>query len=319
MQTFNSKKSRGWRLSSNKPFMKSSRPVWQSIPAGLAGLLVSWALFAAPDAQAAGPKGLQFTAGALNTSGHITILDHPSLNGKASLKLILTQSLVPGSSYNHHPVGLHYDLPSKHWQVVDEDLGVIPFGTIFNILIAPGAKRVNAGPQNSIFNWTFFTLQKGKPNAVLLASHIDSPYPSLGGFNPVNHNLGVYYIPATSPATPGTGVWALFNEDQSPALAAAYNVLDVTKDAPRSFVLTSSASNILSNAVSIDNPVTNNNPNAVVFATVNYNPGGLAPIYHNRPIGVVYFIGKWFVVNLDGAGMQVGAHFNVDVFAAPTP
>ena len=86
------------------------------------------------------------------------------------------------------------------------------------------------------------------------------------------------------------------------------------------FVLTAVADNISNNWVYIDNPLTNNNPNAIVFATSNWNPGGVGGTYNNHEIGVWYdaTVKKWAVYNQDRVAMPVGASFNVAIIPAST-
>jgi len=60
--------------------------------------------------------------------------------------------------------------------------------------------------------------------------------------------------------------------------------------------------------------LTNGNPNAILFATQNWNPGGgTEGIYNNHAIGVGYddVEGKWAISNQDHTAMPVGAAFNV--------
>ncbi len=70
----------------------------------------------------------------------------------------------------------------------------------------------------------------------------------------------------------------------------------------------------------IDNPATNENPDAVLFVAQNWNPDGSAGTYNNHPIGVYYYDrrGKWAIFNQDREPMPVGASFNVAVLEEPT-
>ncbi|MBL7818470.1 MAG: PKD domain-containing protein [Saprospiraceae bacterium] len=86
--------------------------------------------------------------------------------------------------------------------------------------------------------------------------------------------------------------------------------LVVTVNAPSSvmFLHTSTAANIASNWTTIDNPATNNNPNAVLIVTPNWGTTGP---YHNKSIGVWYNNGKWTIFNQDISAMAAGVKFNV--------
>ena len=80
------------------------------------------------------------------------------------------------------------------------------------------------------------------------------------------------------------------------------------------FVHKATAANIILNWTDINNPLTNNNPNAIVLVTPNWNPdGGSDGVYDNASIGVWYDYSnnKWSVFNQDKSAMPVNASFNV--------
>ena len=81
------------------------------------------------------------------------------------------------------------------------------------------------------------------------------------------------------------------------------------------FVHRATAENISVNSTYLDNPLTNGNPNAVLYVTQDWNPGGSGGTYNNHPIGVWYDAGrkKWAIFNQDRANMPNGAAFNVAV------
>lgn len=91
-------------------------------------------------------------------------------------------------------------------------------------------------------------------------------------------------------------------------------------DSSVSFVQRATAGNITANSTYLDNPSTNNNPNAVLSATQNWNPGGGAGTYNDHPIGVWYDpdVKKWAIFNQDQASMPEGAAFNVAVLSGST-
>ena len=63
----------------------------------------------------------------------------------------------------------------------------------------------------------------------------------------------------------------------------------------------------------IDNPLCNGNPNAILLVTHNYNPGGSGGILETHPYSVWYNSAnsKWEIYNDDFATMAVGTAFNV--------
>lgn len=78
---------------------------------------------------------------------------------------------------------------------------------------------------------------------------------------------------------------------------------------------TATGANTLGDFTLLDNPVSNNNPNALVFVTANWNPGGTYTGFDSHLVGVWYdsAASKWGIFNEDGTSMPVGASFNIYV------
>ncbi len=84
------------------------------------------------------------------------------------------------------------------------------------------------------------------------------------------------------------------------------------------FVHIATNHNTKSNYTIIDNSLTNNNPDAILMVTQNWNPpAGKGGIYNSQPIGVWYTDeGRWSIFNQDKhVGMPIGAAFNVQVLS----
>ena len=94
-----------------------------------------------------------------------------------------------------------------------------------------------------------------------------------------------------------------------PVSAAAFDAVFVHRAAPE---------NLSANSTYLDNPVTNGNPNAVLYVTQNWNPGGGTGTYNEHPVGVWYDDGrqKWAIFNQDRETMRDGSAFNVTVLEA---
>lgn len=92
---------------------------------------------------------------------------------------------------------------------------------------------------------------------------------------------------------------------------ASFNVR-VFDDDP-AFVHTATAGNITAGYTVIDHPSLNDNPDATVFVTQNWNPGGGGGTYNDHAVGVWYIqsSGRWSIFNQDTAAMPPGASFNV--------
>lgn len=81
--------------------------------------------------------------------------------------------------------------------------------------------------------------------------------------------------------------------------------------APPYFVQTATAGNSSYDYTKINNSLINGNPNAILMATPNWNPGGTGRVYDNHPIGVYYYANTWAIFNQDRTAIPVGAAFNV--------
>ncbi len=247
------------------------------------------------------------------------VLDSPKINGKPTLKLVVTQNWALGDVYNARPVGVIYDKSLKKWEVFNEDSSDMVAGSGFNVLVSVDTFRVNAGPANSEYDWTFFPEEKKKPGALFLVTHVANPAQDLEDPLFSDHNLGLYYIgPVTPPAPVDENVWSVYNDDITPPLPVAYNITDVTKD-PHAFVLLTTTNNVSGDSAVIDNPISNADPHAVVFVSHIYNAPGDPSNYFNVPVGVWYDGTNWLVFTEDGSTMPAGATFVVDIYAKPTP
>jgi len=92
-----------------------------------------------------------------------------------------------------------------------------------------------------------------------------------------------------------------------------------------SFVHHATSANSSGDFTLIDNPLSNNNPSALLFVTANEHPYGYTISVDTHLIGVWYdsWAGEWGIFNEDQAPMvtvgQSGPAFNVTVFAGATP
>jgi Tol biopolymer transport system component len=159
---------------------------------------------------------------------------------------------------------------------------------------------------NISFNWTEITnpLTDGNPNAILFVT------PKWGGRYPpavlpiYNHPIGVWYT--------GTK-WAIFNQDLAGMSPFSDFNVQVLNACPSVFVHRANSSNTSFHITTVDHPLANNNPNALLFVTQNWNPGGTGGVYNNHPIGVYYNGSRWNIFNQDIAAMPAGAGFNVEI------
>ena len=258
------------------------------------------------------------TATAANSTPNWTTIDHPLTNENPSAIVLVTQNWNPGGvsgTYNDHPIGVWYSGSMKQWAIFNQDLVSIPDGADFNVLIPPTGADVfvhSATAANIASNWTTIDHPRtnDNPNAIVLVTQNYNP----GGVGTYNdHSIGVWYAK-------GAKTWAVFNQDMaSMPEGADFNVLVATTDSA-ACVHTATAASIAGNSTYMDHPLTNDNPNAIVLVTQNWNPGGVGNTYNDHPIGVWYSNGakKWAIFNQDLASMPTDAAFNVLIPALDT-
>ena len=100
-------------------------------------------------------------------------------------------------------------------------------------------------------------------------------------------------------------------------LAAATTATADTQ--PSHFVWTATSTSISTDLTTINNGATNNNPNALLFVTSNWDANAVCGCVNDTaPLGVYYNGSQWGIFNEDGSNMPVGASFNVVVLPAAT-
>ncbi len=257
------------------------------------------------------------TATVANTTDNWTYFDHPLTNDNPDALVFITQNWNPGGvggTYNDHPVGVFYAPALNKWAIFNQDGANVPEDASFNVLIADADADAEAfvhyaTSDNIVSTSTLVDYEptNGDTHALLFVTQNWNPGGTGGVYNP-------YSI--TSSYNPLYDRWAIGNLEPGMTVdmteGAAFNVLVVHTKEP--FIThTATAGNIDGNSTFLDQPLLNDEPNAVAFITQNWNPGGVGGIYNNHPVGVWYsgIQGQWLVFNQDGANMPPGADFNV--------
>jgi hypothetical protein len=257
--------------------------------------------------------GFVHQATAANISGNYTVIDHPLTNGNPNAIVFVTPNWNPGNvggTYNNHNIGIWYSSSQQKWAIFNQDLAAMPVDAAFNVLVQVPQSDVfvhKATSANSSGHVTRIDhpLSNNDPNAIVFVTPNWNPGGVGGTYN--NHNIGVYY--AGSPLNK----WSIFNQDiATMPNDAAFNVLIPHPDASV-FVHKATAANTSGHITTIDYPLTNNKPNAILLVTPNWNPGNVGGTYNNHPIGVYYAGGKWRIFNQDLVNMPSDAAFNVIV------
>lgn len=133
--------------------------------------------------------------------------------------------------------------------------------------------------------------------------------PGSVGENLDDHHIGVWYINAA-------GMWTVFNQDLEEMPEGI--TFDVYIPPPSEGVFTHQATtqNTSGDSTYIDNPSTNENRDATLYVTQNWNPGGVGGTYNDHSVDVRYDADarRWVIFNQDGEEMPEEAAFNVNVF-----
>lgn len=164
-----------------------------------------------------------------------------------------------------------------------------------------------SSPSTNSSNWTEFSspLTNTNTNAVVFYTHNWNAGGDPSGTAVVPYPLGIWYTSSER--------WSLFNQDFSiPFVPDTYFNIMAQGLGGNVFLHTSQPSNISADATIIDNPLTNNQPNAILFVAANWDASS---VYHNHSLGVYYseVHDKWLIFNQDSAAMQTSVAFNVIV------
>jgi hypothetical protein len=93
------------------------------------------------------PNAFVHEATIANTIFHYTFLDHPLANGRPNAIILVTQNWNPGGGsgvYNDAVTGVFYNALNQRWAIYNEDLGTMPAGASFNVLVGDAAVHLPA-------------------------------------------------------------------------------------------------------------------------------------------------------------------------------
>jgi hypothetical protein len=253
------------------------------------------------------------TAG--NITSNYTDFSNGLTNGDPNAIVMVTANWNPGGAggtYNTPSVGVWYHSSASKWSIFNENKAAMPLNAAFNVLIPSEniASYVHTSSAGNITgNHTNINngLTNNNPNAIVFVTANWNPGGGSGVYN--TSPLGVWYNASANK-------WSIFNQDMSAMPAGvSFNVL-IPPAHPRVFVHKANGANTISNYTYIDHATTNNNPNAIIFVTANWNPGGGSGVYVKAALGVWYSNSaqKWAIFTQDLSGMPAGASFNVMVF-----
>lgn len=255
-------------------------------------------------------------ATASNSSGDYTIIDNVVSNGDPNLALFATANWNPGGSggvYDNHALGVYYiGAPTNKWAIYHDDKTPYILNASYNVWVRettqPGTFIWKATASNSSGDYTILdnAATNGNPDAIILLTHNWNPGGGSGIYD--SHALGVFYI--KSP----TNKWAIYHQDLTAIPSnASYNVYATTADGTTRFVQHACAATCAYDYITINSPASNSKPDAIVFTTANWNPGGIGGVYDNHHLGVFYASSahQWAVFHQDKAAYIANTSFNV--------
>lgn len=259
--------------------------------------------------------GKHFTHIALASTNlsNYTIIDNAATNDNPDARLFITHNWNGSGTgiYNNTVSGLWYKSSSNKWTIFNQDVNPITENTAYDIWVVDKTDSMvfqhTARPSNIISHWTIMTHPKldGKPNAKILVTQvlIDS-----AGNTYNNHEIGVWY---------NGSKWCIFNQDLAVMPdGASFNIMILSEE--NSLLHKATLSTISSSATYLDHPNLNNNPNAMIYVTQNWNPGGGSGVYNTSKIGTFYSTtqNKWSIYNEDSSPMVENSNYNV-YFGSP--
>jgi hypothetical protein len=147
---------------------------------------------------------------AKNVTGHIAFLEHPAVQGDASLVLLVTPR-VEGDATVNRPIGVYF--ADGRWAIFAEDRSPMPIGVSFNIEVFPfGPNAYVARPKASEIAGNTVVISHpsldGNPFATPLVTQ--GWEAASGVYNP--HQIGAWY---------NGRQWTVFNQDRAPMPANA--------------------------------------------------------------------------------------------------
>ena len=245
--------------------------------------------------------------------GYATQLDSPLLNGNPDAQILITQNFGTGVA-NNHRVGVAYYYPTQRWYIFNQDVGAMPLGAMFNVLVIPpktGYLLQTATLANTTLNATAIDnpVLNNNPDALIYVSHNWNP-PESDNEIYNDHPLGVQYI---------ASAWNVVNVDGAPMpLNATFNVY-YTLPRGNSFSVSASAYNASGSSMNLNSPLLNSSPAAVAIASYNVTPAGLAGGIYTPTIGLRYYspLSDWQIFNYSGPTFNNVQSYNVLVPGSP--
>ncbi len=255
------------------------------------------------------------TTTATNTTGHITYLDHPDLNGNPNANIVYKHVWNPNGQsgvFNNNIDGLWYT--GSQWTIYNETTTTGPdmvLGAQFFIYIA-------SSPSNVITHIASIANQyPGEPSATIIDDpnfngNNPGPYAIMSHYwNPNstynNQNYGFFYDPLLEKR-------CIFSENGAdiPTDAAFKILINGTGTISR-FTHQATATNIIDNYTIIDHASLNNNPNATFVYEHYWGVNGSSNVILDKKLSAWYNGANWSIYTEDQSPMPEGIAFDIIV------
>lgn len=239
-----------------------------------------------------------------------TVVDTSVLNGNSNLNFMVTHNANPEGGMGilvDKKLGLRFQ--SLKWYIFHQDLTSFIANTYFNVFV----------PGNDVDTWTHTTSASNLVNnyTVIDDGRLNNNpakkfhvFDQLGNYN--QEVFGVFYSTSQNK-------WCIYNQDNSEDMEENLVFNIIVPKANNGFeeaIHTANGNNTSNHFTFINHPDANNNPDAIIFITQVWNPGGtLSGVYNNHNVGVEYANnGYWRIYNEDLANIPLGASFNMIIF-----
>jgi len=259
------------------------------------------------------------TATTDNSSGNITYINHPDLNGNPGAGIVYVHTWNANglpSVYNNNVTGLWYNSGRNQWAIYNEiDTEPIVNGSHYMVYIADDPTNVithvsNAGNQGSFGPATTVIdnpLMNGlDPGPFAIMSHYYNPNNTYN-----DQNFGFYYDTALDKR-------GIYDENAGPAIpdGAAFKILIRGEGVDR-FTHTATTGNISGHTSLIDHPLLNDNPNATFVFSHYWGVAGVDSQQDLDAVVSVYYASGFWRFYCEDQSTPMPANIVFDIIVAP--
>lgn len=161
-----------------------------------------------------------------NLSGHVTFLDHPSLNNHPNALVSVTQDWQPrgqGGVYNNHSIGV-WDRGQGRWSIFNQDIVAMPQGAAFHIVVRQEDETCfpHVATTANINSHMTYIDRGGRPGGQLAQGNVLAVRTSNGNYAKVQvqeygYNLNLRWVTYESEAPAANSHEVVWVDDALPA------------------------------------------------------------------------------------------------------